>query len=87
MLVAPIASTLVDNILHLSRTLRYKAITVVGITIGILGYTLMAVRWLYISNVWESLYYVGAGFSLWITLNAQFVGLTVAAPEDQKALR
>lgn len=36
------------------------------------------------ANFWESLYYVEAGFSAGVTMNAQFVGLTAAAPEDQK---
>ena len=44
----------------------------------------MVVRWHYVTNFWESLYYVGAGFSLGLSLNAQFVGLTAAAPEDRK---
>ena len=68
----------------ISRTLRYKAITAVGIGIGFLGYTFMAVRWRYGANVWESLYYAAAGFSVGMSLIAQFVGLTAAAPEDQK---
>lgn len=55
----------------INRTLRYKSITIVGLGIGILGYLLMALRWRY-------------SFSAGVCLNAQFIGLTAAAPEEQQ---
>ena len=45
----------------------------------------MALRWRYGAGAWESLYYaVGGGFGYGMCLNAQFIGLTAAAPEDQQ---
>ena len=44
----------------------------------------MALRWRYRVGAWESLYYVGGGFSAGVCLNAQFIGLTAAAPEEQQ---
>ena len=66
------------------RTLRYKTITLAAIGVGILGYLLMALRWHNRVGAWESLYYVAAGFGFGMSLNAQFIGLTAAAPEDQQ---
>lgn len=72
------------NVVNAVRTLRYKTITVAGLGLGIPGYLLMALRWRFRINAWESLYYVAGGFSNGMSLNAQFVGLTAAAPEEQK---
>lgn len=72
------------NVERSVRTLRYKSITVVALGIGIPGYVLMALRWRYRINAWESLYYVAGGFSFGMSANAQFVGLAAAAPEGQQ---
>ena len=66
------------------RTLRYKNITLGAVVVGILGYLLMVLRWRNGVGAWESLYYIGGGFGYGMSLNAQFIGLTAAAPEDQQ---
>ena len=66
------------------RTLRYKYITLGALCVGILGYLLMALRWRNGVGPWESLYYVGGGFGYGMSLNAQFIGLTAAAPDDEQ---
>lgn len=52
--------------------------------IGLPGYVLIALRWRFQANPWESLYQLFGGFSYGMSLNAQFIGLTAAAPEDQR---
>ena len=44
----------------------------------------MALRWGNRVSAWESLYYIGGGFGYGMSLNAQFIGLTAAAPENQQ---
>lgn len=69
----------------ISRTYRYKALSLVSLAIGALSYVLVGLRWRHGTNLWESLYTFPAGLSFGMILSTQFIGLSASAPKPQTA--
>jgi MFS family permease len=67
------------------RTHKCKALAAVGLTITLLGYLLILLRWPIGPNHWELVYPFLTGLGYAGLLSAQFAALSTATPEGQSA--
>jgi MFS family permease len=69
----------------ISRTSRYKMLSVASAAISILAHLLITVRWRHGTNIWEAQYVdlIGVGFGM--LLSTTFIGLSASAPKPQLA--
>lgn len=70
-------------VFSISRTSRYKTLSIISLSIGLFSYLLITIRWRHGTNVWESFYVFPVGLGFGMILSTQFVGLTASAPKAQ----
>ena len=78
-------ASLIGAMISISRTYRYKTLSLVSLAICSLSYVLIGLRWRHGTNFWESLYTFPAGLGFGMILSTQFIGLSVSVPERQTA--
>ncbi|KAL9126249.1 MAG: hypothetical protein Q9175_007944 [Cornicularia normoerica] len=69
----------------ISRTKRYKVVSIIGATICVVSYVLILLRWRGPINVWESLYIFPASFGVGLLNSSQFVGVSTVVERPQLA--
>ncbi|KAF3481112.1 uncharacterized protein GIQ15_03871 [Arthroderma uncinatum] len=64
------------------KTHRYKTLSLISVLLGLIFFTLIAVRWRYGVTNWESLYVLPAFLSFGLLLSTTFTGLIACTPKS-----
>ncbi|KAK0513525.1 hypothetical protein JMJ35_004511 [Cladonia borealis] len=69
----------------ISRTKRYKVVSIMAATTGVLSFFLILFRWRGPINTWESLYIFPASFGVGLLNSSQFVAISASVEKPQLA--
>lgn len=88
-LIAPVVGNAISGFavgFVVYKTSRYKLLTTVNCVLGIVGSTLVAVRWRGATSWWETLYTVLTGFATGTVGSTTFVHLTASVEKHEMAI-
>jgi len=70
----------------ITRTGRYKRVLAYGVSFGLLGYTLITLRWRGHTNIFETTYLAICGYAIGSINTSAFVALTASVNKEEQAI-